>query len=481
MNNKIFDNINGYKLDEEQRNAILSNSKYNMIIAGAGSGKTLTMIGKILYLINIKKINPEEILCISFTNEAVNSLKKKINNPKVKVFTFHKLAIHILNQTDFYYEFAPNNYLAETIDIFFTQANFSQFLKVQIKKTFKTLIIPSNLIKHKNYQEIKKVLISFINLYYANNLSLNDLKIFLKQDKNHLLFLIYAIINFYEKEKTKNHFLDFDDLIKNATKLCKHNLPFKEIIIDEFQDTSMLRLDFIKEIIKNSNTNLTVVGDDFQSIYKFSGCNLDIFLNFQNYFPKTKIHKIQNTYRNSNELIKIAGDFVMKNKLQIQKNLKSNIHLKNPIKLIYFFNRYKILLKTINNIKNGEVLILGRNNFDIYKYIPKDKITWLEDGYFKLENYNYNLRYLTIHKSKGLESDNVIIINLEDNENGFPSKKRNHNILKYFNTKENFLYEEERRLFYVALTRTKNYCYLVIPFFKPSIFIKEIKKAITRF
>ena len=425
MNNKIFDDVNGYKLDEEQRKAILSNSKYNMIIAGAGSGKTLTMIGKILYLINIKKINPEEIVCISFTNEAVNSLKNKINNSKIKVFTFHKLAIHILNQTDVYYEFAPNNYLEKTIDNFFKQSNFSRFLKLQIKKSFKTYLIPSNLTKHKNYQEIKKTLISFINLYYANNLTLNDLKIFIKQDKSPLLFLIYAIINFYEKEKTNNHFLDFDDLIKKATKLCsKHNLPFKEIIIDEFQDTSILRLDFIKEIIKNSNANLTVVGDDFQSIYKFSGCNLDIFLNFQNYFPNTKIHKIQNTYRNSNELIKIAGDFVMKNKLQIKKSLKSNIHLENPIKLIYFFNPYKILLKIIKKINNGEILILGRNNFDIYKYIPKDKIIWLENGYFKLENYNYKLRYLTIHKSKGLESDNVIIINLEDNENGFPSKKK---------------------------------------------------------
>lgn len=480
MNNKIFDNVNGYKLDEEQRNAILSNAKYNMIIAGAGSGKTLTMIGKILYLINIKNIKPEEILCISFTNEAVNSLKNKINNPKVKVFTFHRLAIYLLNQTDTYYEFAPSDFLSKTIDKFFLQEPLSTFLKTQIKKSFKLFLITKDLTKHKNYQEIKKTIITFINLYYANNLSFENLKTFLNQKKSPLLFLIYAIIHFYEKEKIQNHYLDFDDLIKEATKLCKQNLAFKEIIIDEFQDTSLLRLDLIKEIIKNSNANLTVVGDDFQSIYKFSGCNLDIFLNFQNYFPNTKIHKIQNTYRNSNELIKIAGDFVMKNKIQIHKDLKSNIHLENPIKLIYFFDRYKTILKTIKAIKNGEILILGRNNFDIYKYIPKDKITWLKDGYFKLENYNYNLRYLTIHKSKGLECDNVILINLENYENGFPSQKKNHQILNFINQKENFLYEEERRLFYVALTRTKNYCYILIPYFNPSVFIKELKKAITR-
>lgn len=482
MENNIFNNVNGYKLDEEQKNAVLSTSKYNMIIAGAGSGKTLTMIGKILYLINIKKINPEEIICISFTNEAVNSLKKKINNSKVKVFTFHKLAIYLLNQTDIYYEFAPSDFLSKIVDNFFLQESLSPFLKSQIKKAFKLFLIPKDLTKHTNYQETKKIIVTFINLYYANNLSFEDLKTFLNQKKSPLLFLIYAIIHFYEKEKIQNHYLDFDDLIKLATKVCcKQKLPFKEIIIDEFQDTSILRLDFIKEIIKSSNANLTVVGDDFQSIYRFSGCNLDIFLNFQNYFPNTKIHKIQNTYRNSNELIKIAGDFVMKNKSQIQKNLKSNIHLENPIKLIYFLNRYKTLYKTIKNIKDGEILILGRNNFDIYRYIPKDKITWLKNGYFKLENYDYNLRYLTIHKSKGLESDNVILINLENSENGFPSQKKNHQLFNFINQKENFLYEEERRLFYVALTRTKNYCYILTPYFNPSIFIKELKKAISRF
>ena len=166
----------------------------------------------------------------------------------------------------------------------------------------------------------------------------------------------------------------------------------------------------------------------------------------------------------------------MKNKLQLHKDLRSNLHLNQPIKIIYYSNKYKGLLKAIKQIQSGEILILGRNNFDIYKFIPKEDIVWLENGYFKLKNYNFNLRYLTIHKSKGLESDNVILINLEDSILGFPSKKKSNMLLKFIEKEESFLYEEERRLFYVALTRTKNYCYLITPYFKQSEFVKEIKK-----
>ena len=478
MKEDIFKNINGYPLDEEQKKAAMSNARFNMIIAGAGSGKTLTMIGKIKYLLEIKKVPPENIVCISFTNEAVNSLKKKIQNEKIKVFTFHKLAIYLLNEEDYFYELIDENYLSTIIDDFFTNENLSTFLKKQIKKSYKMKFFVQKKIRNTEcYLENKKTIQSFINLYQANDLKKDDLKKLFIQKKSPLLFLIFAIITSYEQKKKENHYLDFDDLIKEATKIVRHkNLPFQEMIIDEFQDTSLLRLNFVKEIINSSGAKLTVVGDDFQSIYRFSGCDLDIFLNFQKFFPNAVTYKIQTTYRNSNELIEIAGDFVMKNKAQLQKKLKSNKHLEHPIKYVYFINRYKGLLKAINKIGDGEILILGRNNFDIYKYIPKDKITWQKDGYFKLSNYNWNLRYLTVHKSKGLESENVILINLENDVLGFPSQKKSSSPINLIEKKEDFLYEEERRLFYVALTRTKNYCYILVPLIKPSVFVTEIKK-----
>lgn len=482
--NEDFFNINGYTLDLQQKNAILNASKYSLIVAGAGSGKTLTMIGKIKYLTEIKKIKPEDILCISFTNESTKSLQEKIDNPCIPVFTFHKLAIMILKSEDVYFEITKDNFLNETIDTFFLGIlKDSSFLKKQFfKLTKKILVTKSQLttyMKSRDYQELKKTIITFISLFNTNNLTNEDFKTFFTSSKDSaFLYILYAILNFYETEKEKNNFFDFDDLIKKALELCKKKeiCHYKEIIIDEFQDTSLLRLAFIKEVVKNSDANLTVVGDDFQSIYKFSGCNLNIFLNFQEHFKGTQIFKIENTYRNSQELIKVAGDFVMKNKKQIQKDLKSHKHLIKPIKLVNYISPYTTILKVIRNINHQEVLILGRNNFDIYNFIPKEKIVWLENGYFKLEGISISLRYLTIHKSKGLESDCVIIINLIDDELGLPSKKKMPGITGFLQEKDSFLYEEERRLFYVALTRTKNECYLLIPYFNVSSFVKEIKK-----
>lgn len=483
---KDFFIINGYPLDEQQKNAILNASKYSLIVAGAGSGKTLTMIGKIKYLLEIKKIKPEEILCISFTNESVKSLKEKIKNDKIHAFTFHKLAIHILSLEEEYFEIAGDDFLKKTIYLFFRESLWSHsFLRKQFFKVSKKVFFSKKqyltFLKTKNYFNIVKLLETFISLFSTNNLTIEDFKSFFTSSNNNpLLFLIYAILNFYETEKEKKNLYDFDDLIKKAMELCKSKniCNYKEIIIDEFQDTSKLRLDFIREVVKNSDANLTVVGDDFQSIYKFSGCDLNIFLNFQEYFKGAKTFKIENTYRNSQELIKVAGDFVMKNHLQIKKDLKSSKLLEHPIKIVWYLNPYKVLLKIIKEISSGEILILGRNNFDIYAFIPKEKITWLENGYFHLENFFYKLRYLTIHKSKGLESDNVILINLVDSEIGLPAKRKSHAITYLIQGKENFLYEEERRLFYVALTRTKNFCFLLVPYFHASIFIKEIKKEI---
>ena len=484
LNNEIFDNINGFSLDNEQRAAILTKSKYSIIVAGAGSGKTLTMIGKVKYLTEVKKVNPKHILCISFTNEATLSLKQKLNIPDIDVLTFHKLAIKILGMNNYDYDLSDEDFLNEIITSFFANACYNhKFLRKQFKKYVKKLILfpktYQNIINDKSFKETKNIIKTFINLYSTNDLNKNDFALFFKSSKNPLLFLIYAIINLYEKEKLVNNLLDFDDLIKTASKFIQEDkvIPYyEEIIIDEFQDTSLLRLNFIKKLVLKNNANLTVVGDDFQSIYKFSGCDLDLFLNFQDYFPQAITYKIQNTYRNSQELINAAGNFVMQNKEQIFKKLTTHKHLDKPIKLIKETDKTTTLLKTINYILKNygkEILILGRNNNDIYHYLNKDFLKWQDNGYFTYQNLS--LRYLTVHKSKGLESENVIIINMEDSPLGFPSQIKDHKIIKCIKKEENFLFAEERRLFYVALTRTKNYTFILVPK-NSSCFIKEIKK-----
>ena len=250
-------------------------------------------------------------------------------------------------------------------------------------------------------------------------------------------------------------------MINKATKVVNKEgiYPYKYIIIDEYQDTSLNKCQLIKAIQNKTNAKLIAVGDDWQSIYQFAGSNLDIFLNFKKYFPHTKIIKLKKTYRNSQELLKVAKKFIMQNKKQINKKLHAIKRETKPIIICYYNqNIINTWPKIIKPLKNN-TLILGRNKNDI------NKIPYL----------NKNMEYMTVHKSKGLEADNVIVVNLENTITGFPCKVKNSEYLKYV-TKSSDNYDEERRLFYVALTRTKNKIILLVNKQNPSIFIDEILK-----
>ncbi len=163
----------------------------------------------------------------------------------------------------------------------------------------------------------------------------------------------------------------------------------------------------------------------------------------------------------------------MQNKKQQKKNLYSNKHLPNPVVIYYSDNQIKALKKLLKEINSKDIMVLGRNNKDIFKYIDNEYTN--QDDYYTYQNKTF--RYLTIHKSKGLEAEYIILINIIDNIIGLPTKLKQESILKYVNnTKDYYPYEEERRLFYVALTRTKNKTYIISPYQKESIFIKEISK-----
>lgn len=279
--------------------------------------------------------------------------------------------------------------------------------------------------------------------------------------------MAYTINQIYEQQKYLENSLDFDDMLVIAGKLVKEKkvkLPFKILIIDEFQDTSFKRLAFIETIIQTNQAALCVVGDDYQSIYHFAGCDIQIFLNFQKYFKEAKTYKLQTTYRNSQQLIQLAGKFIMKNPFQIKKELVSKQKREKPVKIVYVRNKQNILSKIINNIdQNDTIFILGRNNFDLKTYTT----TNYQEG---------RIRFLTIHASKGLEADQVIILNLENKTYGFPSQVKDEDILSLVKNEQFYPYEEERRLFYVALTRAKKDVYLLTNKEYPSPFIEEIKK-----
>ena len=165
----------------------------------------------------------------------------------------------------------------------------------------------------------------------------------------------------------------------------------------------------------------------------------------------------------------------MKNKNQIKKELHSNKHSYKPIKFVYYENQKDTFLKLLTYLAQNnkkKILVLGRNRKDIYSLLTPS-ITFQNNRYYYK---NIEFQYMTVHQSKGLEEECVILIHLENSIMGFPNKLEEDNIFRLLQSSETFAYEEERRLFYVALTRTKNENYLLIPTENESIFVKELKR-----
>lgn len=493
--------IGGYPLDKEQFKIATADDKELLVVAGAGSGKTFTIVGRIWYLINVKKVKPEEILCISYTRDASDSLKNKLIkefNINMNVYTFHKLAINILRDKGIDFKIASPDLLELCIEEYLRidileypeQLKYLRFiLKINWHSTDEYLKVLDD--RKEEINKFINVVSTFIKLYKCNGYEISYFKDMLDKLSKKILkkidcYYILIIFNIYIKYSQyliDNNEYDFDDLIVEASKIVKESAyikKFRYIIIDEYQDSSYIRFNLIKKIVNYNNSYFMAVGDDFQSIYKFSGSDIGLFINFQNYFKNGHILKIQTTYRNSQELVNVAGNFIMQNKKQIRKEMKSNSHIRKPIKIVYYEKEdadfYKLCLYLKRNNKCN-ILVLGRNNNDINNYISsKVKIT--EDKRIILkDDSKMNINYMTMHRSKGLECDDIIIINLKDDALGFPSKMEQNKILEYIrkDTKKDFL-EEERRLFYVALTRAKNNVYLFAPRLKSSIFVKELIK-----
>jgi len=306
------------------------------------------------------------------------------------------------------------------------------------------------------------------------------------------------IIDFYNYYKNKLftpevYTFDFSDMIYYADKYIdeigrNNKLNFEYLIIDEYQDISKQRYSLTKKIAIRNKAKVVAVGDDWQSIYAFSGSKIEYIYNFLDYFEGAKLLKITNTYRNSQQLINYSGTFIMKNEDQIKKELFSDKRLGNPIKIEYFEEdeEYKTLKEVIKRIhkqnKEHNILVLGRYKYNIEDCFEDPELK--DEIGTKIEYLGYEdirIDGMTIHKSKGLTADEVIVLGLDNN---FPNKKNNYFWLEYlfksFPDEEKIPFAEERRLFYVALTRTKNYVYLLVDKNEKnqSVFIKEIKKII---
>lgn len=296
--------------------------------------------------------------------------------------------------------------------------------------------------------------------------------------------------------------IDFEDMINISCRILdsesgrrdlkKSYGSFKYVIIDEYQDISARRMHLAARICELSGAKLFCVGDDWQSIYRFTGSDLTNILNFGNDFPDHMKLALANTYRNSRQLTDAASIFIQQNPSQIKKKIHSSKSCVTPIHVVMtcgdqFPYLMEILGKLYASDPKSSVYILGRYNSDLNNIVHRlsDKESGLNCRIRRDSQQNpesvqirgfegMTIKFSTIHRSKGLEADQVIVLGLTNDRHGFPSRIENDPVLDLvLPAKDQYPFEEERRLYYVALTRTKNRVYLLADAARPSEFVTE--------
>lgn len=359
--------------------------------------------------------------------------------------------------------------------------------------------------QHKNIRIFDRLVQSFIAHFKSNELTISSLRVnsitkgfFDIVRLNAFIDIFEHIYNEYENIILKNSY-DYIDMLIESKKVLKKQttqLNYQHIIIDEFQDISTSTLNLITEILKKTKSSqLFVVGDDWQSIYQFLGGNLKYFIDFENYFGHTDYIQLEETFRFHQSLADAATEFITKNKKQLNKDIFSTLkpqpEIKIPIQILLSTRTFQNIyikdnkltkaLKEIeeHNLIDIEITKLFKINenasiFVIGRYNNQSLVLHLEKTY-----PDKNIKYHTVHSSKGLEADYVIINNVTSGLKGFPSEMEDDPILKLVTNSipnEGINNPEERRLFYVALTRAKYRVHIIADNINELSFIKEIKK-----
>ena len=368
----------------------------------------------------------------------------------------------------------------------------------------------NQILKSDYYTRFKNLIKTFINLFDGNKNPEENLdkyiahnktvhKPIIKKRHDTLLTIIKEIYLRYINYKKDYDLIDYNDMINQGIDLVSrygHKKKYEYILVDEFQDTSKIRYLLLKTIQQDSNAKVIIVGDDWQSIYRFTGCDVKLFTGFKEE-EDAEVVSIITTHRNSQELIEMSSNFITKNKEQIPKKLKSASYVKQytsddkPIKISYYSNVVEEIILIENCIKqileesdkkNPEILILGRNRLKTEsdytnKLFSNCVFERKNEKIIYKSKRDLDITYRTVHAAKGLEADAVIMIGLTNRMNGFPNKIPEDIVLDYvIENKEDLNFAEERRLFYVGLTRTRTRCYLLAPYNETSSFITEMER-----
>ncbi|MBO6250806.1 MAG: UvrD-helicase domain-containing protein [Muribaculaceae bacterium] len=388
--------------------------------------------------------------------------------------------------------------LIETTSAMFSDGSWQQQLTAQLSAYGVPIVekpaeqVYQEIVQRDKHKEkvVLELVMSFINLLKANCKTIEQVAdTARKVNDGRNLFIIENMVKpFYEAYQAalaKRGEMDFTDAILQATDMCnsgQYLLKYKYIIVDEFQDISFDRYRFLMSLRSQTPLGkIFAVGDDWQSIYRFSGSDMGLFSDFAKYFGFTTLCKIESTYRFAQPAIGISSAFIQKNKSQVKKNVKSPKKDMTTTVMFEGYSEDNDLAETVaNKIRaipiDKSVYILSRYAFDFTIFRNAGYGYREVDRNIDVTIDNRKVRCLTVHQAKGLEADYVFLLKCDSDIYGFPSMISDDPVLEYLlsQQEESVEFAEERRVFYVAITRAKINTTIFYRRSRPSVFVDEI-------
>ncbi len=357
------------ELNESQLNAVISEGGPLLVVAGAGSGKTRTIIFRVSYLLELG-INPERILLLTFTRKAANEMIERANKllgnkeaSKVFAGTFHAFSNFILRRYSSLIDIPSNFTIVDTPD----SEDIIDLIRQELKYAKTRKAFP----KKGRLQEI---------ISRARNLNQSIEQVLEDQFPNQIHFAddIKVIAEVYRKYKKANGVFDYDDLMETLRDKLAENAQFRKlvsssfdhILVDEFQDTNYVQKQILDYLV-NKQKNITVVGDDAQGIYAFRGANFENILRFPETYPECKLVKLEENYRSTTPILEFTNSILLSNELAYPKKLFSNKKGNTKPKVYRFYDieseaefiAQKILELRENNLPLEEIAVLYRSGF----------------------------------------------------------------------------------------------------------------------
>jgi DNA helicase IV len=340
---------------------------------------------------------------------------------------------------------------------------------------------------HKEVKDFVAQVMRITNMVKVENQPLEKVELRAAKDQHERIREFYAlampVIEKYLAYCTDKSYLDFNDLISRTISLFKNykdiakkfKTRYRYILVDEFQDVNNLQVELIK-LMLTPETQLFCVGDDWQSIYGFRGSNVNYIIDFEKHFKDARTITLDLNYRSTQNIVGASNEVISHNKFKVDKALKAS--QKSEHKIVVFSGNDEEENLRFCHERVSELLESGISVEDILILYRRKKMA--EPFFQRLRDDNIRVQFKTIHAAKGLEARVVFILGLTEGYGGFPDiwmEDRIFQVIKKAN--HDLLLEEERRLFYVAITRAKEKLFLITEKGNESSFLREIPEIFT--